>query len=58
MNFPWAMRGISVTKLLLLIPGVLLLALMATIFLFEKRKTYWDEQVREMCARDGGGDSF
>lgn len=36
------------------IPLVLMGALLATIAFYEARKAYWDAQVRELCAKDGG----
>ena len=48
------MRGTSVVKLLVLIPIALVLLLVLVVGFFEGRKAYWDYQVREMCAKDGG----
>lgn len=48
------MRGISLLKVLLLIPVTLVLMLTLAVAFFEGRKAYWDYRVREMCTKDGG----
>lgn len=48
------MRGIGVVKVLLLIPIALVLIVLLAFGFFEGRKAYWDGQVKEMCAKDGG----
>lgn len=47
-------RGLGLIGKLLLIPAGLVVTLILIIGFFEGRKVYWDYQVREMCARDGG----
>lgn len=48
------MRGASAVKLLVLIPLALVLLPILVFGFYEGRKAYWDYQVREMCAEDGG----
>lgn len=48
------MQGVGLVKLLLIIPGVLVLLLLAAVGFFEGRKAYWDYRVRGMCEKDGG----
>lgn len=47
-------RGLSLIGKLLMIPAVLIAALILAVGFYEGRKAYWDAQVREMCAKDGG----
>lgn len=47
-------RGAGTVKLLVLIPVALVLLLLLMVGFYEGRKAYWDYQVREMCAKDGG----
>ena len=47
-------KGASTIKTLLAVPGLLLVALLFAFVFCEARKAYWDYQVREMCAKDGG----
>ena len=47
-------HGLSVIGWLLMIPAALIVLLILVIGFYEGRKAYWDAQVREMCARDGG----
>ena len=46
--------GASIPGMLLAIPVLLLILLILAIGFYEARKAYWDYQVREMCAKDGG----
>jgi hypothetical protein len=48
------MRGAGFVKVLLIIPGVLILLVLLAMGFFEGRKAYWDYQVRGMCEKDGG----
>lgn len=48
------MQGISLLKMLLLIPLAMVLIVVLAVAVFEGRKAYWDYRVREMCAKDGG----
>ena len=48
------MKGVSIFGMLLAIPELLLIALLLAVGFYEVRKAYWDYQVREMCAKDGG----
>ncbi len=47
-------KGVSTLKMLLAIPVFLLILLILAIGFHESRKAYWDYQVRELCAKDGG----
>ena len=47
-------HGLSVIGWLLMIPAALIVLLILVIGFYEGRKAYWDAQVREMCAKDGG----
>lgn len=47
-------HGLSVIGWLLAIPAALIVLLILVIGFYEGRKAYWDAQVREMCAKDGG----
>lgn len=47
-------RGFSTIAWLLAIPAFLVAVLILTIIFYEGRKAYWDSQVKEMCAKDGG----
>ena len=47
-------RGIGAVGIILLIPVLLIVALIAWVGFAEARKAYWDSEVREMCAKDGG----
>lgn len=51
---PKGARGIGIVRTILLIPLLLVVALIAWIVFAEARKSYWDGNVREMCAKDGG----
>lgn len=51
---PCGMQGIGLVKMLLIVPGVLVLLLLLAIGFFEGRKAYWDYRVQEMCVKDGG----
>lgn len=51
---PRRMQGIGLVKLLLIIPGTIVLLLLLAVGFFEGRKAYWDYQVRGMCEKDGG----
>ena len=46
--------GMSTLGMLLAIPVFLLMLLILAIGFYESRKAYWDYQVRELCAKDGG----
>ena len=46
--------GIGSFGVLLLIPLVLIAALIGWVAFSEARKNYWDDKVRELCAKDGG----
>jgi len=46
--------GVSILGMLLAIPMLLLILLFLAIGFYEARKAYWDYQVRELCAKDGG----
>jgi len=48
------MQGIGLVKLLLIVPGGLVLLLLTALGFFEGRKAYWDYRVKEMCEKDGG----
>jgi len=52
------MQGIGLVKMLLIVPGVLVLLLLLAIGFFEGRKAYWDYRVKEMCEKDGGTKVF
>lgn len=47
-------RGFSTLAWLLGIPVLLVALLIMAVIFFEGRKAYWDAQVKEMCAKDGG----
>ncbi len=47
-------QGVSILGMLLAIPVLLLIVFLLTLGFYEARKAYWDYQVREMCAKDGG----
>lgn len=47
-------RGFSVVAWLMTIPAILILLLVIAVIIYEGRKAYWDAQVKEMCAKDGG----
>lgn len=49
-----SMQGIGLVKLLLIIPGALVLLFLVALGFFEGRKAYWDYRVRGMCEKDGG----
>lgn len=49
-----SMRGAGMVKLLLIIPGMLVLLALLAVGFFDGRKAYWDYQVQEMCKKDGG----
>lgn len=46
--------GVSILGMLLAIPVLLLLLILLALGFYEARKAYWDYQVRELCAKDGG----
>lgn len=46
--------GFSTLTWLLAIPAFLIAGLIAAVIFYEGRKAYWDAQVKEMCAKDGG----
>ena len=46
--------GVSNLGMLLAIPVLLLIVLLLALGFYEARKAYWDYQIREMCAKDGG----
>jgi len=50
--------GGTLITLLVQIPVVVVAALGVTFAFYEGRKAYWDNEVREMCARDGGVQIF
>lgn len=50
--------GIGTVGLLLLFPLLLIAALIGWVAFAEARKNYWDDKVREMCAKDGGVQVF
>src|SRR5688500_192867 len=47
-------RGFGIVGWLLMVPVALVVLVLLTIGFYEGRKAYWDYQVREMCAKDGG----
>ncbi len=47
-------RGFSTLAWLVAIPVFLITLLVLAVIFYEMRKAYWDAQVREMCAKDGG----
>ncbi len=47
-------NGFGVLAWLLMIPAILLMLLALALLFYEGRKAYWDEQVKEMCGKDGG----
>lgn len=54
-TFPHSRKtGASIPGMLLAIPVLLLILLILAIGFYEARKAYWDYQVRELCAKDGG----
>lgn len=47
-------RGASTLKGIAALVALLILILLLIVGFYEGRKMYWDWQVREMCAKDGG----
>lgn len=47
-------EGFRALSWLLGIPAVIVTVLLAAIGFYEGRKAYWDNEVRTMCAKDGG----
>ncbi|MBY0271552.1 MAG: hypothetical protein K2X06_16980 [Burkholderiales bacterium] len=53
-RFSHHQQGFSTLTWLLAIPAFLIALLILAILFYEGRKAYWDAQVKEMCAKDGG----
>jgi hypothetical protein len=47
-------RGGSVLKMILIIPAAMLVAGIGWLVYADQRLKYWDDKVREMCAKEGG----
>ena len=47
-------QGAASVKGIVVVVVVLILVPLLVVGFYEGRKAYWDEQVREMCAKDGG----
>ncbi len=47
-------RGFSILGWVLTIPAIAVVLLILAVGLFEGRKLYWDNKVKELCGKDGG----
>jgi hypothetical protein len=51
-------RGASTLKGVVILVAIVALIPLLIVGFYEGRKAYWDAQVREMCAKDGGNSVF
>jgi len=53
-KMPRDQRGAGTLKGVLILVAIVVLVPLLIVGFYEGRKAYWDRQVREMCAKDGG----